>query len=78
MSLRNACLQCSMETSALSVGRAGHAVSLSGFEGYPQAPPAFPQAYPTAYAPAPAAAPRQYAVMSSDDDGGGYSPQGSF
>ena len=53
-------------------------MSLSGFEGYPQAPPAFPQAYPTAYAPAPAPAPRQYAVLSSDDDGGGYSPQGSF
>ena len=61
-----------------TMGRADYAVSLSGFEGYPQAPPAFPQAYPSAYALAPAPAQRHYAVLSSDDDGGGCSPQGSF
>ncbi|KAK9830923.1 hypothetical protein WJX81_005699 [Elliptochloris bilobata] len=53
-------------------------MSLSGFEGYPQAQPAYQQPYPQAYAQQPAPAQRQYAVVSSDDDDAGYSPRGSF
>lgn len=48
-----------------------HAVSLSGYEGYGQAPQyAQPAAAPHAH--------RQYAVVSSDDEAAGYSPAGSF
>lgn len=50
-------------------------MSLSGFEGYPLAPPAYPQ---QPYAQQAPAAQRQYAVVSSDDDDAGFSPQGSY
>ena len=48
-------------------------MSLSGYEGHPQAPLAYAQPH----GQAPPAAQRQYAIVSSDDEDA-FSPQASF